>query len=185
MKTSDSVQFGATAKWLHWIVAVLLILMLVAGRTLENLPVEQRAEPIMGHAGIGIVILLLMLFRLAWRFGHPPPGPVPGMGPWQPRLSHWMHGALYLLVILQALFGIGQALFLTEYPVVAFGVLDLSALAPADAGLERVFHVAHGANANLLLALVIGHAGAALYHHFVRKDEVLRRMLPGVRVRGD
>ena len=93
-----------------------------------------------------------------------------------------MHRALYTLFILQALFGIGQAMFLTEYPVVAFGIIDYSAMAAGNEGLAKAFHIAHGINSVLLSILVLGHIGAALYHHFVQKDAVLRRMLPGGKV---
>ena len=93
-----------------------------------------------------------------------------------------MHRALYVLFLLQVCFGIGQAMFLTEYPVVAFGIIDYSSLATGNEGLARAFHIAHGLNSLLLSVLVLGHIGAALYHHFVQKDSVLRRMLPGGKV---
>ena len=100
----------------------------------------------------------------------------------QASLSTLMHRALYTLFLLQVLFGIGQAMFLTEYPVVAFGIIDYSSLAAGNEGLARAFHIAHGLNSLVLSVLVLGHIGAALYHHFVQKDAVLRRMLPGGKV---
>ena len=179
---SDNVKYGATAKWLHWLVGVIAIVMLIAGRTLESLPLDERTQIIMVHSGLGTLVLLLMLVRLAWRRTHRPPPLPDGMSANQVRLSHWMHRALYVLFILQALFGIGQAMFLSDYEVVAFGFLNYSAMAGDDAGLARVFHVLHGVNSVLLSVLVLGHIGAALYHHFVQKDSVLRRMLPFGRV---
>ena len=175
-------KYGATAKWLHWITAVIIIVMLIAGRTLEALPIDERTQIIMVHSGLGTLVLLLLLVRLWWRRGHPVPGPTNNMSARQASLSTLMHRALYTLFLLQVCFGIGQAAFLTEYPVVAFGIIDYSSLAMADEGLARAFHIAHGLNSLILTVLVIGHIGAALYHHFVQKDSVLRRMLPGGKV---
>jgi len=175
-------KYGSTAKWLHWVIGVLVILMLIAGRTLESLPLDERTEVIMAHSGLGTLVLLLMIVRLTWRRSHPPPGPTAQMSATQVRLSLWMHRGLYVLFILQPVLGIAQATFITDYEVVAFGLIDYSGLAASDAGLARTFHILHGLNATILSVLVIGHILAGLYHHFVQKDEVLRRMLPGGKV---
>jgi cytochrome b561 len=175
---SEVRTYGATAKWLHWVIGVLVIIMLVGGRTLEGLPIDERTEIIMVHSGLGTLVLLLMIIRASWRAGHPVPGPVATMGALQARLSKWMHLALYGLLILQPILGLLQAMFITDYSVVAFGLIDYSAFAADDESLARIFHVAHGLNSLIISALVIGHIGAALYHHFIKKDDVLRRMWP-------
>ena len=61
---------------------------------------------------------------------------------------------------------------------IAFNLIDYSSMAADDKEMARIFHVAHGVTAKILMVLVIGHFGAALYHHFVQKDSVLKRMLP-------
>ena len=175
---TDIIKYGATAKWLHWLVGVIVIVMLIAGRTLEALPISEREQIIMVHSALGTLILLLMAFRLFWRMGHKTPGPTATMGEWQTKLSNWMHYTLYVLLFLQPIFGIGQAMFITEYQVLAFGFLDYSSLAAANADTARIFHILHGLTATILSVLVIGHIGAGLYHHFMQKDDVLRRMLP-------
>lgn len=175
---SESIKFGATAKWLHWLIALIVIIMLVFGRTLEALPLTEREQIIMGHSGLGTLVLLLMIIRGAWRLSHQPPEPISTMGVWQVRLSTLMHRALYVLLLLQPILGIAQATYITDYRVLAFGVIDYSGLAADNAARARLFHVAHGLNATILSLLVIGHMGAALYHHFIQKDDVLRRMLP-------
>lgn len=176
------VQYNATAKWLHWVTGVIIIVMLIAGRTLESLPIDERTQIIMVHSGLGTLVLVLLLARLWWRRGHPPPGPTANLSARQASLSTLMHRALYVLFLLQVFFGIGQAMFLTEYPVVAFGIIDYSSLAAGNEGLARAFHIAHGLNSLILTVLVLGHIGAAFYHHFVQKDSVLKRMLPGGKV---
>ena len=93
-----------------------------------------------------------------------------------------MHRSLYVLLVVQPILGILQAMYIADYEILAFGVIDYSALAADDAERARVFHVLHGLNATVLSILVIGHIGAGLYHHFIKKDAVLRRMLPFGRV---
>ncbi|MDP6377382.1 MAG: cytochrome b/b6 domain-containing protein [Pseudomonadales bacterium] len=171
-------KYDATAKWLHWLIGVIVIVMLVAGRTLEALPLDERTQIIMVHSGLGTLVLVLMIVRLAWRRSHTPPGPTAEMSVRQIRLSLWMHHGLYALFILQPLLGIAQAMFITDYEIVAFGLIDYSGLAENDAGLARTFHILHGLNSLILSLLVIGHILAAFYHHFLQKDDVMRRMLP-------
>ena len=175
---TTSLKYGATAKWLHWLIGFIAILMLILGRTMESLPLDERAQIIMGHSGLGTLVLLLMIARLTWRGAHPPPGPTEAMSAMQVRLSRWMHGVLYGLLILQPLLGLAQAMYVTDYEVVALGLINYSSFAQDDAGLAQTFHILHGLNATILSVLVVGHITAALYHHFRQKDAVLRRMLP-------
>jgi len=175
---SDVLKYGATAKWLHWLIAVPIILMLILAPGMEDQTIEQRQETVMGHAGLGTLILLFMLIRWPWRLTHKPPGPTAKMSPWQVRFAQWMHHALYILIPLQAIFGILQAMYITDYEVVAFGVVNYSTWLADDAVMAKVFHVCHSINSKLLMLLVLIHVGAALYHHFVQRDEVLKRMLP-------
>ena len=175
---SEIVKYGATAKWLHWPVAIIVILMLVFGRTLEALPIPEREQMIMAHSGLGTLVIALMIIRLAWRLSHQPPGATTDMGLWQIRVSKAMHWGLYGLFILQPVLGIMQAMYLTDYEVLAFGVIDYSGLAADDATRAQLFHALHSFNAWILSVLVIGHIIAAFYHHWFQKDDVLRRMIP-------
>lgn len=171
-------RYGGTTKWLHWGIGLIVIIMLIGGRTMESLPLSEREQIIMVHSGLGTLVLLLMLARWSWRLSHEVPGPTITMGSTQIRLSKVMHWAFYVLLVLQPIFGILQAVFIQDYQIVAFGMIDYSSLATGDPAVARFFHVAHGLNATILSVLVLGHIGAALYHHFRQKDDVLRRMLP-------
>ena len=179
---SGSLKFDPTAKWLHWLIGTIVIIMLIFGRTMEALPLTEREVIIMAHSGLGTLVLLLMLARWGWRLSHEPPAEISTMGAWQSRLAKLMHWSLYVLLVVQPILGILQAMYIADYEILAFGVIDYSALAADDAERARVFHVLHGLNATVLSILVIGHIGAGLYHHFIKKDTVLRRMLPFGRV---
>jgi cytochrome b561 len=175
---NETLKYSATAKWLHWFIAVVVILMLIFGRSLESLPLSEREQMIMFHSGLGTLVLLLMLARWGWRLSHQPPGPAETMGVWQTRLAKTMHWSFYVLLVLQPVLGISQAMFITDYEVLAFGVIDYSGLATDNADTAKLFHILHGINATVLSVLVIGHIGAAFYHHFFQKDGVLKRMRP-------
>lgn len=182
---AEILKYGATAKWLHWLVGFIVIIMLIFGSGLESLPLDEREQIIMGHSGLGTLVLILMLIRWPWRLTHDVPGPTDTMGTWQTRLSKVMHWALYVLLVLQPIFGILQAMYLTDYEVAAFGQIAYSSMAADNEQMANIFHIAHGVNAKLLMVLVLVHIGAALYHHFWQKDNVLRRMLPFGKVSGD
>ena len=175
---NDLISYGGISKWLHWLVAFFVILMLLLGPGLEDLSLDEREQVIMGHSGLGTLVLILMLIRWPWRLTHPGPGPTTSMGAWQRRLAPIMHWALYVLLVFQPIFGIAQAFYITDYEVVAFGQIAYSSMALDNAELARIFHIAHSVNAKLLTVLVLGHIVAATYHHFWQKDNVLRRMLP-------
>lgn len=180
---SNTAKYGAAAKWFHWLVGVIVIIMLIFGQGLEGLPLDERQQVIMGHSGLGTLVLLLMIVRLSWRLSHEPPGPTATMGTLQVRLAKIVHWALYVLLILQPIFGILQAIHITDYEIVAFGLIDYSSMVADNAERARLFHVLHGLNATVIMVLVIGHILAGFYHHFVQKDDVLRRMWPGGKVK--
>ena len=117
---SEILKYGATTKWLHWFIGIVVILMLIFGRSLESLPLSEREQMIMFHSGLGTLVLLLMLARWGWRLSHQPPGPTETMGVWQTRLAKTMHWSFYVLLVLQPILGISQAMFITDYQVVAF-----------------------------------------------------------------
>jgi cytochrome b561 len=173
---SESKSYDGLAKTLHWLIAVIVILMLIAGRTLEDLPLDERVQIIMVHSGLGTLVFVLMLARLAWRMTHTPPTQ-DTMPSWQEKSSLLVHWAFYGLLLLQPVFGLLQAAYI-DYQVLAFGVLDYSGLAVDNKDMHKLFHRLHGLNATVLSLLVLIHAAAALIHHFYQKDNVLRRMWP-------
>ena len=85
------------------------------------------------------------------------------------------------LVFVQVGVGLGHS-WSANFPVVVFGLFTLPSLLPPDEALKKALAVVHFWGGWVLLALIAGHVGAALHHHFVRKDAVLKRMLPWVRV---
>ena len=172
-------SYDGVAKTLHWLILILILPMLYYGFTHDSIPKEERLAFFQNHAGLGLVILVLMLARLFWRRSHPVPELPSDLPRWQQIASKATHHGLYLLVILQPLFGLMMATT-SKGSLKAFGVLGLQ-ISPNEA-INGAGHVLHGLNAWIITALILLHAAAALYHHFIRKDNVLKRMLPFAKV---
>ena len=175
--------YTRTAKSLHWITAVLVLTLFGLGWTMSPLPSEPSPEKLQlygWHQWIGITVFALAALRLLWRLRHPAPAlpaDMPGVLKAAAHGAHWM---MYGLLFIQP--GIGWVMSSASgFEVMAFGILPLPDLVAADKALAGQLKDAHEWGARVLLILLLTHVGAALWHHIVRRDEVLRRMLPARR----
>jgi cytochrome b561 len=170
-------QFTLTAKWLHWLVAFLLLSVISVAWSFAFLSPEERAGGIPVHVSIGLIVVVLTLVRLAWRAVAPPP-PVPAATPrWMRTGAAIGHGALYALVLFQGMIGLWMAA-LSPVGIRIFNGFDLAALAPASPGSLAYLRQFHFAGATILTMAIVGHVLAAIWHHFVQRDDILIRMLP-------
>ena len=176
--------YSRIARVLHWLTVALLALqipvgvyMAYRGNTL-NLWDKLTGALYSGHKLVGVTILLLVLWRLAYRLSRGAPPDEPTIEPWQRVVSHLNHWGLYLLLIVTPIAGyIGISLF----PALdIFGLFSLPGVVPPDKEAAKTVFAVHGLLALVLLALIALHVGAALFHYFIRKDNVLGRMLPGL-----
>lgn len=169
-------RYSGVAIAFHWTIALLVIVNLVIGIGHEGIPALRA---FMGaHKAIGITVLVLTIGRVAWRLAHRPP-PLPGdVAGWQKGVAHATHWALYVLLLLMPLSG---WLMVSgpdgRRPLDWFGLFPLPYL-PASEGLADAGHSAHGLLGWIMLALVVLHVAAALYHHLLLRDRVLVRMAP-------
>jgi cytochrome b561 len=179
-------RFGLVAKTLHWLTVVLLIGSFTLAISMVNMPLSPRKlELYSWHKWVGVTIFLLVLLRLGWRLLNPVPRQPAGTPRWQRRLASLSHAALYAILIVMPVTGwiMSSALNL---PVVYLGLVHIPSPFGVDRALGESMKVVHLSLAVALLALVAIHALAALYHHLVLRDDVLRRMLPwpvGLRTR--
>jgi cytochrome b561 len=175
---NDEARYGAVAQVLHWLIAALVLVMFGLGWYMSGLPLGQRKfDMYQLHKSIGITILVLAAVRLLWRLVNPVPPLPPGIPPWERIAARLSHALLYLMLLVQPLIGFLQS-NAANFPVVWWGVVRLPPLIKTDEALAETLVEAHAWNSRLLLALVLIHVGAALRHHFLLKDDVLRRMLP-------
>ena len=175
--TPPPTRYGAVAIALHWGTALFIVANLLLGLSMVRLPLSPtKLQWYIWHKWIGITIFLLTSLRLLWRLRNPPPPPVP-MPDWQHRASSLSHGALYALLFFVPLSGWIYS-SATGVQVNYLGLFPLPNLVDKDRALAVVLKATHIALNTALFTLVCVHAGAALRHHFVQRDAVLRRMLP-------
>jgi cytochrome b561 len=179
---SDGRQWGAAAKFFHWVVALALIGNGIWGLLMTGMsPSMSKINIYALHKSIGLTVLALFVLRLAWRLydGAPPDEPMPR---WQRAIAHATHALLYAFILAIPLSG---WLFnsLHGYPLQWFKLFNLPALAARNDDLSHLAGEVHEWLYYLLLLVLVGHVGGALKHHFFDRDNVLRRMLPCVRVR--
>ena len=168
--------YTPTAKALHWIVAVLVIGLIAVGIGREFMPKGPTRDLVTGlHKATGIVVMVLMFVRIRHRIANPPPPPEPGLPSWQVGLSHQTHWLLYLILLVMPMIGWLGSNALGR-PVSMYGLFDLPTLTAEDKPFGEALYTAHGVLGYSLLALVVIHVGAALHHHFGRKDATLMRM---------
>lgn len=174
-----SARYTSVAIALHWLIAALLILNLAIGLLHSGLFKGWMPT----HKAIGMTVLALSLLRLVWRLTHPAP-PLPrDMPAWQRGLAHASHAGFYLLMLALPLSGwIFTSASATPRPLGFFGLFVIPNLPIGpDKGLNETLNTAHGLMGWVLLALIVLHVAAALKHHFVDRDTVLTRMMPGAR----
>jgi len=178
---NDEARYGAVAQTLHWLIAALVVVMFGLGWYMADLPLGQHKFAMYQlHKSIGITIFALAAARLVWRLCNPAPPFPSSMRSWERVAAQTSHFLLYLLLFAQPLIGFLQS-NAANFPVVWWGVVRLPPLIGGDEALGETLVEVHVWNSRLLLIVVLIHAGAALRHHFVLKDDVLRRMLPSAR----
>ncbi len=172
-------RWGAVSQILHWTIAVLILGMAVVGLTMTELPKSPKYFWVYDlHKSTGLTVLTLMVLRLGWRLYAGAPPPVPGTPTWQHKLATLTHGAIYVLAFAQPLSGwlYDSASGLRRFRW--FWLFDVPKLSPPDPGVRGIAHEMHEWGFWGLAALVLVHAGAALWHHFIQRDATLARMLP-------
>ncbi len=175
---NQAASYTSTAIRLHWLLAIAIVGTCAVGIYMHELPLSPDKLKIYAwHKWAGVTIFLLAWVRLAWRLTHRPPGPPVGMPVWQHRIAEAVHGLLYVLMLAVPLSGwlMSSA---KGYQTVWFGVLPLPDLLQKDVALGDMLKTLHAWLNFSLAGLVLAHAAAALKHHFVDRDDVLKRMLP-------
>jgi len=176
--TTDSVQrFDRVAILLHWLMALAIIGLWVVGHLIDVVPKgPSRSDVIFMHKSVGVIILVLAVARLAWRLTRQHPALPAAMPAWEQLLARLGHWALYGLMLAMPADGILMSQS-GGREVSVFGLV-LPNLLGKDEGLNHLFKEGHELLGWVLAVVVIGHAAAALRHHFILKDNVLTRMLP-------
>jgi cytochrome b561 len=174
-------RYGIVSQLFHWIIVVLVITQFVLANLADSAPTMKKLALLNWHKWSGMTILMLTVLRIIWRFANVVPDMPATTASWQHRAARLSHTLLYVLLVAMPLSGwlMSSA---RNFPVSWFGLFTFPDLVGPDRALYEVFHETHEILAATLLVTAVIHLLAALKHHFIDRDNVLRRMLP-VRLR--
>lgn len=173
--TNTENRYGIVTIFLHWLMAILIIGLLALGLYMVALPISHQKLKLYGwHKEYGLLALALVIFRLIWRLTNITPSlSLPLLEKIAARSVHW---AFYIFLFAMPITGwlITSAAGL---PASFFGLFVLPNLISPNEELRVLFQEIHKWLGYGLIATIVLHASAALKHHFINKDDILRRML--------
>jgi cytochrome b561 len=167
------------AKALHWLVALALIVLVYLGLQQSNMDSgPARADIRALHSSIALAVFVLMTARLGWRLANDVPAHPEGSPAWQNIAATLVHWGLYAAIFVQLVSG-GMTVTTGGKPLPFFGLFTISLpVAESEAG-HHFWEEVHEVAWTVVAVLVGVHVLAALYHHFVLRNDVLRRMTSG------
>ena len=177
MKQQSPLHYTNVAKTLHWAVALIIMTMLTFGQGFDDIAQEDELLfSLTAHSTLGFTVIGLIVLRILWRLGHKPPALPDSVSDQQKTAAKWSHILLYALMVTVPLTGIYVA-STNELPVMPYGAFDVreafAFLGAVDFDGRRAIHEF---STWLLISLLAVHIMASLFHQFVQKDGVLRRM---------
>lgn len=175
-------RWGSVAQLLHWVIVVLIVTQFTLAYMSESLPLGMAKLAMLArHKSWGITILGLAIIRLVWRLSNRASPPLPNtLEPWERVAAHVTHYGLYILLFAMPLTGWAMS-SARQFPVSWFNLVQLPDFVAPNRPLYDTLHSVHMWLSWALIAVAVLHIGAALKHHFVLRDDVLRRMLPFTR----
>ncbi|MGB8326254.1 MAG: YceI family protein [Steroidobacteraceae bacterium] len=178
---NTTVRWGGITQLFHWGIVALVLTQFVLALSADGAAPARKLALLARHKSIGITILALAALRLLWRWMNPVPPLPPTLQPWERRLAHCTHIALYAL-----LFAVPFAGWLMSsaknYPVSWFGLVQLPNFVAPSASSFHYLNAMHHFLGYTLAGVAVVHLLGALKHHFIYRDTVLRRMLPFTKV---
>lgn len=171
-------NYTRTAIALHWLVALLILVVLPLGMVMTELDLSPTKLKLYSwHKWLGVTVFALAILRIVWRLTHAAPPLPESMPAWQRKAAAALHGLLYLLMLGLPLSGwlMSSA---KGFQTVWFGVLPLPDLVAKNEQLGHFFEETHETLVGLLLLMLAVHVAATLKHHFVDRDDIAARMLP-------
>ncbi|MDB5639849.1 MAG: Cytochrome [Bradyrhizobium sp.] len=171
-------EYGTTAKVLHWLVAALVVVQYLIGWLMPDIHGGMKPGDAMTlHISIGFTILVLVVLRLGWRLAHPV-APESSLPAWQRLSAEAMHWLLYVLVLATTVTGWLFASF-RGWSISFFYLAPMPMLASGNAETVKIIDGLHQAMEWALLVVIGIHVAVALAHIFIYRDRIMQRMLPG------
>ena len=172
MMKSTINRYGSVAIAFHWASAAIILALLVLGFCAAGtLDQTTKAAILRVHVALGLSIFVITVLRLAWWIVDRKPGRIYGMALWQAMTERIVHSLLYVTIFVMTISGIAMIALSGAGPILFGGSSQ-----PLPNFWDYVPRVPHGLGGFVLIGLVAVHIGAALYHHFIKRDGLLARM---------
>ncbi|WP_376094876.1 cytochrome b [Roseomonas sp. CCTCC AB2023176] len=172
-------RYTAVARFLHWVTAALMAVIIILGLTLgwgPELPEATKMLVYNIHESTGLLVLILAIIRLGWRQANPPPPLDPSLPAIQRFAAHANHAGLYVLMIAMPVSGF-LATNAWGFPLTWYGLIPVPSPIGRSEAWAPVLQAIHNWSALLIVLFIAVHVTAALHHHLIRRDDTLRRML--------
>ena len=171
-------RYDGVAMTLHWITAILVVTLFSLAHIWDFFPHNGTVQLTLqtAHVSLGVVLATVVIIRLIWRIASRHRLP-PAASGFNGLAARGMHYFLYILLVAMAVAGFGKR-WVRHHGVEFFG-LHIPPPVTLDPAWRQAFNFIHHWGAWIIITLAGLHAAAALFHHFVLRDAVLRRMLPG------
>lgn len=177
---NDRARWGIVSQSFHWLIAAMIFAQVALALLFTNLGRSRETFALIGdHKSLGLTILVVAVLRLLWRLANPVPELPDTLKPHERSLARFTHRALYTLIIAMPLtgwFGSSASGFTIRW----FSLFRVPNPIPKDVPLGHALYATHSILAVVLGLTLVLHIAAAIKHHWVLKDDTLRRMLPGV-----
>ncbi len=178
MLRNDADTWSAPAKFLHWLMAALILVQVGLGLMAVNWRISPtKLNLFFWHKSIGMLLLALLALRLAWRLINRAPALPAAMPAWERSAAQASHWLLYLLMLALPVSGwvVNAA---ANIPLRIFWMIPLPAIVAPDKGVAEWVALLHRGLVVWLGLVLVAHIGAALSHHFSMRDSELMRILP-------
>lgn len=174
---NTATAYGWVSIILHWLSALLIFGLFGLGLYMVELTYYDNwyHDSFVWHEGLGLIFFALLLVRLIWRQLNAKPTPITD-SQWQAIVAHWAHRILYLLMLVIPVTGylISTA---DGHDLALFNWFNLPSLTGKVDNMESISGQIHFWLSVVIITLTAGHIGAALKHHWLNKDETLKRIL--------
>ncbi|MFA5959170.1 MAG: cytochrome b [Tatlockia sp.] len=182
MKQQAVVNYSRGSIILHWLIAVIVMIMLSGSYFLDDLPEQYIGTAFLIHKSVGITVFFLMGLRVLWLWMYGKPKLPQTMSMWQKALAHTVQYAMVIGLFLMPLCGWIMSVAANKIPSY-FGLfsLPLPWIEPSKA-LASFMKESHNTIAWILIVLIIVHIIGALKHHYIDKDTIFRRMVSSKRL---
>ena len=168
-------DYFKSQKIIHWLMAIAIMIDLnVAQKFGGEMELWDRLESRADHATMGLIITFLLILRIILRYKYGAPSLPSSMSKWQVSAAQIGHYSLYILMGTLVLTGIISAAYASD-PILVFNSYDL-AFANHNTNVFNIIRGIHEFCTNSIIALIVIHIVAAIYHHFILKDNTTSNM---------